>query len=61
MKQLIQNCKTGKLSVDEVPLASLSDGMVLVENKFSLISSGTESSTVKVANANLLEKARQLP
>lgn len=61
MKQLIQNFKTGKLYVDEVPLPSISDGMVLVENKFSLISSGTEKGTVKVAKANLLGKAKQRP
>lgn len=61
MKQVIQNFKTGELYVDEVPLPSLSDGMVLIENKFSLISAGTERSTVKVAQANLLNKARQRP
>ncbi len=61
MKQLIQNFKTGKLYVDEVPMPSISDGMVLVENNYSLISSGTERSTVKVAKANLLGKAKQRP
>jgi polar amino acid transport system substrate-binding protein len=61
MKQVIQNFKTGKLSVEDVPLPSLSKGMVLIENKFSLISSGTERSTVKVAKASLLGKAKQRP
>ncbi|MEJ7912532.1 MAG: bi-domain-containing oxidoreductase [Chitinophagaceae bacterium] len=61
MKQLIQNFKTGKLYVDEVPMPSISEGMLLVENKYSLISSGTERSTVQVAQANLLGKARQRP
>ncbi|HZW64522.1 MAG TPA: bi-domain-containing oxidoreductase [Hanamia sp.] len=61
MKQLIQNFKTGKLYVDEVPLPSISEGMVLVENQYSLISSGTEKGTVKVAKANLLGKAKQRP
>lgn len=61
MQQLIQNFKTGKLYVDEVPLPSISEGMVLVENKFSLISSGTEKGTVKVAQATLLGKAKQRP
>lgn len=61
MKQLIQNFKTGKLYVDEVPMPSISEGMVLVENNFSLISSGTERSTVKVAKASLLGKAKQRP
>ena len=61
MKQVIQNFKTGKLSVEDVPLPSLSKGMVLVENKFSLISAGTERSTVKVAKASLIGKAKQRP
>jgi polar amino acid transport system substrate-binding protein len=61
MKQVIQNFKSGKLSVENVPLPSLSKGMVLVENKFSLISAGTERSTVKVAKASLIGKAKQRP
>src|SRR4029079_16051410 len=61
MKQIIQNFKTGKLSVEDVPLPSLSKGMVMIENKFSLISAGTERSTVKVAIANLIGKAKQGP
>ncbi|HZH66420.1 MAG TPA: bi-domain-containing oxidoreductase [Flavisolibacter sp.] len=61
MKQLIQNFKTGDLYVDEVPLPGIKEGMVLVENHFSLISAGTERGTVKVAQSNLLGKARQRP
>ncbi len=61
MKQLIQNFKTGDLYIGEVPLPSLAKGMVLVENSFSLISSGTERGTVKVAQASLLGKAKQRP
>jgi polar amino acid transport system substrate-binding protein len=61
MKQLIQNFKTGELYVDDVPVPSISEGMVLVENEYSLISSGTERGTVKVAQANLLGKAKQRP
>jgi predicted dehydrogenase/threonine dehydrogenase-like Zn-dependent dehydrogenase len=61
MKQVIQNFKTGALYVDQVPLPSLSKGMVLVENRFSLISAGTERGTVKTAKANLIGKARQRP
>lgn len=61
MKQVIQNFKSGELYVDEVPLPSVSKGMVLVENEYSLISAGTERGTVKVAQANLLGKARQRP
>jgi polar amino acid transport system substrate-binding protein len=61
MKQVIQNFKTGELYVDDVPLPSISEGMVLIENQFSIISAGTERGTVKVAQANLLNKARQRP
>ncbi|MBU1667543.1 bi-domain-containing oxidoreductase [bacterium] len=61
MKQLIQNFKTGELYVDEVPMPSLSKAMVLVENRFSLISAGTERGTVSVAKASLIGKAKQRP
>jgi predicted dehydrogenase/threonine dehydrogenase-like Zn-dependent dehydrogenase len=61
MKQLIQNFKTGDLYIDELPMPSISNGMVLIENEFSLISSGTERGTVKVAKSSLLGKARQRP
>jgi predicted dehydrogenase/threonine dehydrogenase-like Zn-dependent dehydrogenase len=61
MKQVIQNFKTGELYVDEVPMPSITEGMVLVENEFSLISAGTERSTVKVAKASLWGKAKQRP
>ena len=61
MKQLIQNFKTGELYVDVVPMPSISSGMILVENEYSLISSGTERGTLKVAQAGLLGKAKQRP
>lgn len=61
MKQVIQNFKTGELYVDEVPKPAISDRMVLIENKFSLISAGTERGTVKVGKANLIGKAKQRP
>jgi predicted dehydrogenase/threonine dehydrogenase-like Zn-dependent dehydrogenase len=61
MKQVIQNFKTGELYVDEVPNPSITSGMVLVENKFSLISAGTERGTVKVGKASLIGKAKQRP
>jgi predicted dehydrogenase/threonine dehydrogenase-like Zn-dependent dehydrogenase len=61
MKQLIQNFKSGELYIDEVPVPSLSTGMVLVENEFSLISAGTERGTVKVGQASLIGKAKQRP
>src|ERR1051325_3050069 len=61
MKQVIQDFKSGELSVQEVPPPSLSPGFVLVRNHFSLISAGTERSSVSTAKASLLGKARQRP
>ncbi len=61
MKQVIQNFKTGELSVADVPQAALAPGFVLVRNHYSLISAGTERSTVATAQASLVGKARQRP
>ena len=61
MKQLIQNFKTGELYIDDLDIPAISKGMVLVQNKFSLISAGTEKSTVDVAKASLLNKAKKRP
>ena len=43
------------------PPPALARGFVLVRNHFSLISAGTERSTVTTAQASLLGKARQRP
>ena len=61
MKQVIQDFKTGDLFVDDVPVPPVAPGYVLVRNHFSLISAGTERSTVTTAQASLLGKARQRP
>jgi len=61
MKQVIQDFKTGDLYVGDVPIPSVGPGYVLVRNHYSLISSGTERSTVSTAKASLLGKARQRP
>ncbi|MEO0127042.1 MAG: bi-domain-containing oxidoreductase [candidate division WOR-3 bacterium] len=61
MKQIIQNYKTGELKVEEVPVPVVQPGMVLVQNAFSLISAGTERSSVELARKNLLQKAKSRP
>ena len=48
MKQVIQNYKTGKLKVSEVPAPLCSGARVLVKNCASLISSGTERSILEL-------------
>ena len=45
----------------EVPWPSLTPGSILVRNHYSLISAGTESSTVKTARKGLIGKAKERP
>lgn len=61
MKQVVQNFKTGELRVEDVPVPILKAGGVLVRNRYSLISAGTEGGTVRLAKKNLLAKARERP
>lgn len=56
MKQIVQNYKTGKLSVEDVPTPKVNPGGVLVKNAFSLISAGTERSSVELARKSLSGK-----
>jgi predicted dehydrogenase/threonine dehydrogenase-like Zn-dependent dehydrogenase len=61
MKQVIQNFKSGELSVGDVPPPALKPGGVLVRTVRSLISAGTERGTVSVGQSSLVGKARQRP
>ncbi len=61
MKQLVQDFKSGEIKLVEVPAPVVAPGMVLVRNAFSLVSAGTEKSTVEMGQASLLGKARLRP
>lgn len=61
MKQLTQILKSGEMKIQELPSPSLQKGMVLVRNYYSLISAGTEGSTVKTARKGLIGKAKERP
>lgn len=61
MKQVVQNFRTGLLKVESVPAPTISPCELLVANRVSLISPGTERSTVQVAQKNLLGKALDRP
>ncbi|BCA57128.1 putative Oxidoreductase, alcohol dehydrogenase-like protein [Nitrospira sp. KM1] len=61
MKQVIQHFRTGVLSVESVPAPTISDGEILVANRVSLISPGTERATVQVAKKSLIGKALDRP
>ena len=61
MKQLVQNYKSGELTVCETPPPQLQPGGVLVRTANSLISAGTERALVEMARMNLAEKAWSRP
>lgn len=61
MLQVIQYQKTGEIMVDELPAPKLRPGCVLVRNVFSLISAGTERTSVETAQASMVQKARLRP
>ena len=61
MLQIIQYQKTGEITVDELPAPKLRPGNVLVRNVSSLISAGTERTSVETAQASMVQKARLRP
>ena len=61
MKQLTQKLGSGEMIIQDVPYPQLGKGMVIVKNHYSIISAGTEGSTVKAARKSLLGKAKERP
>lgn len=61
MKQLLQNIKTGKSSVEDVPVPVPREGQALVKVESSLVSAGTERMIVEFAEKSLVGKARSRP
>src|SRR5919205_4597041 len=61
MKQVLQFRRSGTTRVVEVPAPMTPPGGLLVRNRWSLISPGTERMLVEAGGANLLNTARQRP
>lgn len=61
MKQLLQNMKNGQAEVVDVPVPLVKPGYILVRNRASVVSSGTERMVVEFAEKNLLMKAKSRP
>ena len=61
MKQVAQRPRDGRVQVVEAPLPSLRPGWMLVANRCSLISAGTERSKVELGGKSLIQKARARP
>ncbi|MBB1242827.1 bi-domain-containing oxidoreductase [Streptomyces durbertensis] len=61
MKQVVQNYKSGELTLLDVPVPACKPGGVLVRSAYSLISTGTELMKVSEAGMSMLGKARSRP
>jgi predicted dehydrogenase/threonine dehydrogenase-like Zn-dependent dehydrogenase len=61
MKQLLQNLKNGKTTIEDVPMPTPRAGTALVKTAASLVSAGTERMLVEFAEKNLVGKARSRP
>ncbi len=61
MKQIIQDLKTGKTILQDVPVPVVKKGSVLIKSKVTLVSLGTERMLVEFGKANFIDKARQQP
>lgn len=61
MKQLTQKLGSGDMVIQEIPYPQLGSGMIMVKNHYSIISAGTEGSTVQSARKSLISKAKERP
>jgi polar amino acid transport system substrate-binding protein len=61
MQQLTQKLSDGEMIVQEVPTPVTGEGTLLIANCYSLVSAGTEGSTVIAARKSLIGKAKEKP
>ncbi|MEM4141243.1 MAG: bi-domain-containing oxidoreductase [Nitrososphaeria archaeon] len=61
MKIVLLDLKTGKISVEDIPIPIVGSKSVLVKTHYSSISLGTELRTIKFAKSSLLGKVKQRP
>jgi predicted dehydrogenase len=61
MRQLFQDPKAGTIQVVDIARPSLRPGTILVRNAFSVVSPGTERSTVSAARSSYIRTARARP
>jgi predicted dehydrogenase/threonine dehydrogenase-like Zn-dependent dehydrogenase len=61
VKQILQNLRTGRTDVAEVPCPAVQRGHLLIRTTTTLVSAGTERMLVSFGQASLLGKARAQP
>jgi hypothetical protein len=61
MRQLTQKLKSGNMTVREIIIPTVDNNKILIKNHYSLISSGTEGSTVSTARKSIIGKIKERP
>jgi predicted dehydrogenase/threonine dehydrogenase-like Zn-dependent dehydrogenase len=61
MHQVIQDCRSGRVTLAELPAPAVRPGTVVVQTHASLVSAGTEGAILRFGQQNLLQKARSRP
>ena len=61
MQQLPPKLGSGDMQIQEIPYPQLGRGMIMVRNHFSIISPGTEGSTVQTARKFNCKSKRTKP
>ena len=61
IKRILQNYKTGRTEVAELPLPAAKRGHLLIRTRMTLISSGTERMAVQASKKSLLNQALERP
>lgn len=61
MKQILQHLRTGETKLEDVPAPGVEPGHLLICNRATLVSQGTEKMLVQFGKASLFQKARSQP
>src|SRR5581483_7442375 len=61
MRQVLQDARSGEITVEEVPAPQVLPGCVLVRVAASVVSAGTERASAEFARKSLLQKAKSRP
>lgn len=61
MRQIVQSLKTGNTEIIEVPAPKIKEGYIVIQSTDTLISIGTERSTVSSSQVSLYSRAKKNP
>ena len=61
MRQIVQNARSGRMEIREVPEPKVRPGHLLIRTRASLISAGTERMVVEFTKKGFVGKAKGTP